>query len=112
MTREEMEAVWNRRGMECGANRTIWTEDGPRPGEACNPKLGKDVERNRRRLFGHETPTAPHPGCDNAAWPLYISKETRSRYKKMFPRNYKELLAAYGKTYTKYDADQRRLCGR
>lgn len=68
-------------------------------GAETNPSNGKAAISFIRKCTKHYWPAFPEKTSE-----IYISKELRARYKKNFPRNYKYLLEAYGRTRTKYDA--------
>ena len=68
-------------------------------GAKTDPSNGEATIAFIRKCTKHYWPAFPEKTSE-----IYISKELRARYKKNFPRNYKYLLEAYGRTRTKYDA--------
>jgi hypothetical protein len=96
-----MEAIWHEPGVQQGANICRWDEHGlSSPGTPRSIAVSAEVIAFRKRTYG---------GGDFPAWqksPRISPPEwLKARYKADCPRNYKELIEAYGRTHTKYDAD-------
>lgn len=102
MTKDEMEAIWNQPGViNCG-HRTIWDEsEAGQPGEKLTirgcPRAAAWVKRQTKHYW---PPLPENKGLING---LYLSKEARERIRRDFPKNGAAMIAAYGKTRTKYD---------
>ena len=102
MTKDEMEAIWNRPGVINYAHRTIWDEsEAGQPGEKLTtrgcPRAAAWVKRQTKHYW------PPWPENDGRINGLYMSKEARKRIRRDFPKNGAAMIAAYGKTRTKYD---------
>lgn len=102
-----MDTVWESRGpasLKCSCI-TRWEVIGdhlePRSGTPCHISPSAGVLAWRKKTFS---------GWDFPAWQksqprdIEPSAELKARYKEDCPRNYKGLIAAFGKTITKYDA--------
>ena len=101
MTKQEMEAIWRERGVQQISNYCLWDETGrSASGAKANIELSAAARAFRWKvLSGHDFPPWPKTQPRDTM----PSAETRTRYKELFPRNYKALLEAYGKTRTRYD---------
>jgi hypothetical protein len=104
MTRQEMEKIWQRPGVGQAGFLCVWgPHHHPRwkafPGTPCNLSPGRAVLKFRERLARNDFP----PWSKTQPPDMTPSKELCERYKKDCPRNYKALIAAFGKTETRYD---------
>lgn len=101
MTKEEMDAIWNRPGVLNISHRTIWTngQDG-RPGEELVTHGCPRAAAWVKRVTKHYWP--PLPKNNGLANGLYLSREARARIRRDFPKNGAAMIEAYGKTLTNY----------
>ena len=88
MTKEEMDAVWNRRGVLNAAHRTIWDErEGGWPGEQLKthgcPRAAAWVKRVTKYYW------PPLPKSNGLVNGLYLSREARARIRRDFPKKWR-----------------------
>lgn len=93
--REQMESVWNRPGIVQGANLAKWSLDGialvNSPGEARTPNLGQQAYLRKIRPRDYDKWRIDKTEITCPEW-------IKERYKQRFPKNWRSLVALYGKS--------------
>lgn len=104
LTKAQMEERWNAHDVAQPAALCRWIGGQAESGTACSFEPSAAVKKFRAKAYGGKGYPAwskSQPPCD-----IELSKELKARYRADCPHNAAALIAAFGKTRTKYDAPE------